>query len=298
MDSLSPIILFTYKRLDTLEQTVRALANNSLANKSVLIIYSDGAKSSEDHIIVESVRSYLKTITGFKSVRIHESNTNKGLANSIINGVSEVLAEYHKAIVLEDDLITSTNFLEYMNQALNSYQDNPRILSISGYSPIIKGLDKDEVYYTQRASSWGWACWEDRWNKIDWQATSYEQFVNDSEAKSRFNKMGSDMCLMMKRQMQGTINSWAIRFCFHQFQNDLFSVHPSLSKVQNIGFAEKNATNTVQKYNRFQSEFDLNNNHAFNFDSEVKLNQELVRQFIRDNSIKMRILNKLLNFIQ
>jgi hypothetical protein len=295
---LAPIVLFTYKRLDTLHQTVRALATNHLAEESDLVIYSDGAKTTDDQIFVEAVRTYLKTITGFKSVRIHESNTNKGLATSIINGVSEVMAEYHKAIVLEDDLITSTNFLEYMNQGLEYYQDKPQILSISGYSPIIKGLNPNDIYYTQRASSWGWACWEDRWNKIDWQATSYELFVNDSEAKSRFNKMGSDMCLMMKRQMQGTINSWAIRFCFHQFENNLFSVHPSLSKVQNIGFAEKNATNTVQKYNRFQSEFDLTNNLEFNFDSEVKLNQELVRQFIRDNSIKMRILNKLLNFIQ
>jgi hypothetical protein len=159
-------------------------------------------------------------------------------------------------------------------------------------------LDNDEVYYTQRASSWGWASWEDRWNKIDWQAKSYELFVIDRDAKSRFNKMGSDMCFMMKRQMQGTINSWAIRFCFHQFQNNLFSVHPSLSKVQNIGFAEKNATNTVQKYNRFQSEFDISNSIQFNFKQEVQLNATIIRQFVRDNSIKMRIINKLLNFIQ
>ena len=208
-----------------------------------------------------------------------------------------MIAEYHKAIVLEDDLITSTNFLEYMNQALDYYQDNPRILSISGYSPIIKGLAKNEVYYTQRASSWGWACWEDRWNKIDWQAKSYELFVNDSEAKSRFNKMGSDMFLMMKRQMQGNINSWAIRFCYHQFQNNLFSVHPAISKVQNAGFAEKNATNTIHKYNRFQSEFDTSESVHFNFDKEVQLEKDIIKQFIKDNSIKVRIMNKIWNLI-
>ncbi|TDD95072.1 glycosyltransferase [Flavobacterium cellulosilyticum] len=298
MTELAPIVLFTYKRLDTLQQTVHALANNSLADKSDLIIYSDGAKKLEDEPIIQEIRNYLKTVTGFKSVTIHESPINKGLATSIINGVSEVMAMYKKAIVLEDDLITSTNFLEYMNQALNYYQDNPRILSVSGYSPIIKGLNPNEIYYTQRASSWGWACWEDRWQKIDWQAQSYESFVKDSQAKSRFNQMGSDMCLMMKRQMQGKINSWAIRFCFHQFQNDLYSVHPSISKIQNIGFSEKNATNTVQKYNRFQSEFDKSNSLAFNFNTVIQLDKRLIQQFVRDNSIKMRILNKVLNYIQ
>lgn len=297
MTELVPIVLFTYKRLDTLQQTVRALAANQLAAQSDLIIYSDGAKKYEDELIIEDIRTYLKTITGFKTVTIYESGINQGLATSIIQGVSAVMVQYHKAIVLEDDLISSTNFLEYMNQALDFYQDNPQILSISGYSPIIKGLEQNDVYFTQRASSWGWACWEDRWNKIDWQAKSYNEFQTDALAKKKFNKMGSDMTLMMKRQMNGTINSWAIRFCFHQFQNGLFSVHPSLSKVKNIGFAEKNATNTVQKYNRFQSEFDVTNNVVFNFKDEVKLNEEIVQQFIRDNSIKMRILNKVLNLI-
>ena len=297
MTPLSPIVLFTYKRLETLKITIDALLANRLAAESDLIIYSDGPKKKEEEFIIQEIRKYLQTITGFKSVRLYESKINKGLATSIINGVSEVMADYHKAIVLEDDLITSTNFLVYMNQALNHYQDNPKILSISGFSPIIKGLDYDEIYYTQRASSWGWACWEDRWDKIDWQSQSYKDFKTDSKAKWRFNKMGSDMSLMMKRQMQGNIDSWAIRFCFHQFQNNLFSVYPSLSKIQNLGFADKSATNTLQKYNRFQSEFDLTSNLIFNFDGEVKLDQRLIRQFIRDNSIKMRLLNKVLNFI-
>jgi hypothetical protein len=298
MITLAPVVLFTYKRLETLKITLGALLANRLAAESDLIIYSDGPKSQDDEFIIQEIRMYLQTITGFKSVRIYESKTNKGLATSIISGVSEVMADYHKVIVLEDDLITSSNFLEYMNQALDHYEHNPQILSISGFSPIIRGLDYDEVYYTKRASSWGWACWEDRWNKIDWQSHSYKDFKTDRQAQSRFNKMGSDMSLMMKRQMQGKIDSWAIRFCFHQFQNNLFSVYPSLSKVQNIGFAEENATNTVQKYNRFQSEFDPTNNLMFNFNSEVELRQELIQQFIRDNSIKMRLLNKVLNFIQ
>jgi len=296
--NLAPIVLFTYKRLNTLQETVHALAVNNLASQSDLIIYSDGAKNLAEEGIIEEIREYLKTIAGFKSVCIHASTINKGLAISIINGVSEVMTKYHKAIVLEDDLISSSNFLEYMNQGLNYYEDNPRILSICGYSPIIKGLANNEVYYTHRSSSWGWACWEDRWIEIDWQARSYESFVNNSQAKSRFNLMGSDLCLMMKRQMQGSINSWAIRFSFHQFENDLYSVHPAISKIQNIGFAEKNATNTVQKYNRFQSEFDTSNTVSFIFKKEVKLNAAIIQQFVRDNSIKIRILNKLLNLIK
>jgi hypothetical protein len=297
MKNLAPIILFTYKRLETLQKTISALISNSLATHSNLIIYSDGAKNEEDKIIVEEIRSYLKTITGFKSVRIIDSNSNKGLATSIIHGVSEVLAEYHKAIVLEDDLITSTNFLAFMNQALDKYQDNPQILSISGYSPIIKGIEKKDVYYTHRASSWGWACWEDRWKEIDWEVKAYEYFKKDKQAKKRFNAMGSDMTLMLQRQMNGTLNSWAIRFCFHQFQKNLYSVHPAISKIQNVGFAEKYATNTVQIYNRFHSELDTSNTIHFNFDKKVQLEKNIIMQFIKDNSLKARILNRIWNLL-
>jgi hypothetical protein len=168
MQQLSPIVLFTYLRLETLVKTVNALAANFYAAESDLIIFSDGAKNQKDELKVGEIRSYLKTIQGFKSLVIHESNTNKGLATSIIQGVSSVLKGHPSAIVLEDDLITSRNFLAYMNQALTYYQDNPKVLSISGFSPIIKGLAENEVYFTQRSSSWGWACWADRWAQIDW----------------------------------------------------------------------------------------------------------------------------------
>lgn len=298
MHHLAPIILFTYKRLDTLKKTVAALQNNTLAPQSDLIIFSDGAKKEEDNPVVEGVRNYLRKINGFKSVTINESPINKGLASSIIIGVSEVITKYKKVIVLEDDLITSTNFLEYMNQALMFYQNNPNILSICGYSPVIKGLNQTEVYFTQRSSSWGWACWEDRWMKIDWSVKSYSSFAKSYTAKRCFNKMGSDMSLMMKRQMEGKINSWAIKFCFHQFQHQLYSVHPAVSKIENIGFAEDNATNTIQKFSRFKSNFYFSSSNIFDFKKEIKLEGNIISQFVKVNSIKNRIINKLINFIR
>jgi hypothetical protein len=298
MNNLCPIILFTYLRLESLKKTVHALANNSLATDSDLIIFSDGPKSLKDEPTVKEVRVYLKTIQGFKSITIHESNSNKGLAASIIQGVSEVLKVYPSAIILEDDLITSTNFLAFMNQALEYYQDKPEILAISGFSPAIKGLREEEVYFTHRASSWGWACWEDRWSKIDWKCEYYHEFKQSTRLKSKFNEMGSDMSLMMKRQMEGKLNSWAIRFCFHQFQHQLFSVHPAVSKIQNIGISDAQATNTNQKFNRFSSTLDNSGNEVFAFHHQISLDPKVIKQFIKDNSIEARIMNKLLNLFK
>jgi very-short-patch-repair endonuclease len=293
MHQPSPIVLFTYLRLETLQKTVNALAANFYALDSDLIIFSDGAKYLKDEAKVKEIRTYLKTVVGFKSLVIHESSSNKGLATSIIEGVSSILKEYPSAIVLEDDLITSTNFLAFMNQALTYYQGNPKVLSISGFSPIIKGLGENEVYFTQRSSSWGWACWADRWEQIDWACESYQEFRINSKMKSKFNAMGSDMSLMLKRQMEGKINSWAIRFCFHQFQHNLYSVHPSVSKVQNLGFDEL-STNTKFYSKRFSSELDQSELQEFHFENQVYLDSKIIKQFVKDNTIVARIRYKLI----
>ena len=140
MKEIAPICLFTYNRLEETIQTVAALKNNFLANKSELFIFSDGAKNKNVEQKIKQVRKYLKTITGFKNITIYESSKNKGLANSIIDGVTKIIETYGKIIVLEDDLVTSPNFLNFMNQALEFYHYNNRIYSVSGYTLNLPSL--------------------------------------------------------------------------------------------------------------------------------------------------------------
>ena len=175
---LSPICLFTYNRLDETRQTVEALKRNFLAPLSCLYIFSDGPKDETITQKVNEVRQYIKTIGGFKAIKIFESPVNRGLAKSIIDGVTQIIEKYGRVIVLEDDLITSPNFLDFMNYALEFYQNKERVLSISGYSFSINYPNdyKYDVAIGFRASSWGWATWKDRWNKIDWRVNDYSSF--------------------------------------------------------------------------------------------------------------------------
>lgn len=294
--TLAPIVLFTYKRLDTLKQTLEALLSNSLASASDLVIYSDGTKGTNDDVVISEVRAYLKTITGFRTITIHESPTNKGLANSIIEGVTEVINQYGKVIVLEDDLVCSPNFLNFMNDALDFYEYEAKIFSITGFSIPIKNTKSDsDVYFTLRSSSWGWATWENRWKSIDWEVKDYLEFKKNKTLRSNFDKMGSDKSQMLDRQMKGKINSWAIRWSYHQFKNDLFSVHPFVSKIVNIGFNSSKATNTKEKFNRYETKLDVENKVEFKFSKEYQLDPKIIRQFIKPYSIVSRIKYKIIN---
>ncbi|MEJ7683897.1 MAG: hypothetical protein WKG06_39770 [Segetibacter sp.] len=175
--TLAPILLFTYKRLDTLKSSVAALQQNYHASESELFIFSDAAKTPHDEIEIANVRSFIKNINGFKNVSIIEANKNRGLANSIISGVTQIIQEYEKVIVLEDDLVTSPNFLNYMNQALSAYKDNLRVFSIAGYTIPVTILNdyQFDTYFLPRASSWGWATWKNRWVGIDWKMSTFMQ---------------------------------------------------------------------------------------------------------------------------
>ena len=239
---LAPIIMFAYNRLDTLKKTVNALEKNILADKSNIIIFSDYAKNIEDQKKVNQVREYLDELQnnhGFNSIDIRYSQENFGLARSIINGVSNVIERFGKVIVLEDDLITSTDFIEYMNEALKFYEDDKRIWSISGYTfniKIPKSYNHD-VFFTRRLCSWGWATWKDRWNLIDWEVSDFESFNGNKRYKKSFNMGGRDLSNMLKAQMEGEIDSWAIRSCYSQFKHNMYTVYPVKSKVKNIGFS-------------------------------------------------------------
>jgi hypothetical protein len=294
--TLAPILLFVYKRLDTLKKTLESLQSNFLAEESELYIFSDAAKYSNDDIIVKEVRTFLRTINGFKRVYIIEAKKNKGLADSIIDGVSKILESYQNVIVLEDDLVVSVNFISYMNSALKYYKNYNSVFSISGFTtpirmPISYAYDN---YFTKRSSSWGWATWSDRWENIDWVIKDYSKFSSNYKNRNRFNKMGSDLATMLKKQIKGKINSWAIRWCYHQYKIDGYTVYPTISKVCNIGFNES-GTHTTNHFNPFKVEIDITNKRNFNFSSEVILNRIFLKQFLRPYSLGSRILYKLLN---
>ena len=291
-DNYSPICFFTYNRLKETIETINSLKNNHLASKSELFIFSDGYKNEKGRQKVEDVRKYINTITGFKSVTIFESTVNKGLANSVISGVSKILELNERVIVLEDDLVTSPNFLDFMNQALIFYQEDSAIFSISGYTLNLPSLPgKKDYYFGYRASSWGWGIWRDRWKVIDWNVTEYENFIKDKSLVEKFKQGGSDLPRMLSNQINGRIDSWAIRFCFHQFKYNLMTVFPTKSKLISIGFSNE-ATNTIGTQ-RFHTPLDKEIKRKYYFEKFKNIDQKVIKEFASKFSIKSRVYNQL-----
>ena len=232
---LSPIVLFVYNRPWHTKQTIDALEKNNLAEQSELFIYSDAPKSEDIQKDVNEVRSYIKQINSFKKVTIIERDENWGLANSIIDGVTKIVNKYGRIIVLEDDLVTSPYFLQFMNRALNFYRDENQVWHVSGWNYPIDPNDLDDVFLWRGMECWGWATWDNRWKY-------YEKNTDDliaAMSKKKINYMNLDKTRNIWQQVldnkKNKINTWAVYWYACLIQNNKLSINPSKSFIKNIG---------------------------------------------------------------
>lgn len=297
--NIAPILLFTYKRLDTLKITVEALAKNELAADSELFIFSDAAKFEKDEVIVKQVRDFIKTITGFKAITVVEAEKNKGLAKSIIDGVTSVFQKFDTVIVLEDDLSTTSNFLTFMNTCLEKYKSDEAAFSISGYAFNLGESkdDHDDAYFLKRGWSWGWATWKDRWTDVDWAVKDYALFKQDSRAQREFAVGGSDLNKMLAEQMEGRLDSWAIRWFYHQFRKGGLTIYPVFSKVFNNGF-DQFATHTNGSGRRYLPALDKEERMSFSLPDKAQINQFYQNKFIIKMGLVSRVISKVETIFQ
>ena len=249
--NIAPVIVFNYNRPDHSHRTWEALARNQFAAEAELYLYCDGPKANasdemsqriaELHAQAKQYAINAPKAGKFKTVHVVCAEKNKGLANSIIGGVTEVINKHGRAIILEDDLLTSPYFLKYMNEALDKYESYPSVFSISANRPPVSQMAipadyEYDVFVSLRPFSTGWATWKDKWEKIDWSLDYLNDFLKHSEQIKAFNRGGDDLTNMLLLQRDHKIDSWAIRFSFQLFYHHAVAILPCIPYVDNIGF--------------------------------------------------------------
>ena len=182
-----------------------------------------------------AVRSSLDGLRGFKSVEVIRRASNMGLAKSIIGGVTELCRRHGLAIVVEDDLVTSPYFLRYMNEALALYQDCPEVISIHGYVyPVKEALP--ETFFIKGADCWGWATWQRGWALFNQEGSRLLAELEQRHLTAEFDFNGTFAYTdMLRQQIAGANDSWAIRWYASAFLRDKLTLYPGRSLVQNIG---------------------------------------------------------------
>ncbi len=233
---LAPIALFVYNRPIHTRKTLTALEANPLAEESDIYIFSDGAKTAQDIEAVNQVRSIIREPWKFGHIFIIERSQNKGLANSIIEGVTQVVQKHGKIIVLEDDLETSPFALQYFNDALNQYQDKEKVMEISGYMyPVDKAKRLPQSFFFRVANSWGWATWERAWKHFNPDIDELTKNFTRKDRKAFSVDNSENFWKQVKQFKAGKINSWAIRWYLSVYNQRGLVLYPRNSFIQNTG---------------------------------------------------------------
>lgn len=231
----APVVLFVYNRPEHTRRTLASLAANPLARESTLYVYADGPKHPADAPAIEAVRAIVQARDWCGAVHLQSSATNRGLAASIIAGVTERLAEEERIIVLEDDLELAPGFLAYMNRALELYADDARVMQISGYLPELD-LPLPATLFLRTASSWGWATWRRAWLQLRTDAPTLLREVERAGQVAEFNLDGGYPYLdQLRLNAEGRLRTWAILWYATVFLADGLVLHPGRPLVRNIG---------------------------------------------------------------
>ena len=276
----SPIILFVYNRFEKTVKTIDSLLLNKESKSSELYVFSDGPKTNQDLIEIQKIRNHINNLQGFKKIFLYERESNLGLANSLISGINEVFTKSTTAIILEDDIVVTKYFLNYMNKSLIEFKSNNNIFSITGYSFKNK-INSNDVYVFNRFMSWGWATWKNRWNSINFNYSKNDiPFL--LQEKRKINLAGEDLIDMYKAQIEKKIDSWAVRFAVGQCLNNGLTIYPKYSLVDNIGF-DNEATHTK----RFNSIYITSLKKNFKPVNFSLINNEELNHYLRKNLKKV-----------
>lgn len=293
LENLAPIVMFVYNRPYHTKKTIEYLSRNIYAENSDLFIYSDSPKTHVETDKVNEVRNYCFNIKKFKSVKVILREKNFGLAQNIVDGISYILKNNEKIIVLEDDLLTDKYFLKYMNEMLNKFQDNKDVVSIHGYIyPLKKRFNKPS--FIKGADCWGWATWKKEWNIYNDNADFLLKEIKLKKKEKEFNFNNSYNYLkILKKTLTDRNNSWAIKWYASAFLKNKLTLYPPYSLIHNIGNDGSGINSSKNKiYDNILKNLPIEINQI-----EISENYELRNEFENYFNSKNNIIKKILNKI-
>ncbi|MDR1741076.1 MAG: hypothetical protein LBR38_04420 [Synergistaceae bacterium] len=263
--ALAPIAFFVYRRPDHAKRTLSALAANDGARQSDLFIFSDGPKdahtsdhpSAADAEGVKAVREYVRSLDKslFRSVTVIERETNLGLAKSLISGITELCSRFGRAVIVEDDILTSPRFLRFINDGLDRYEGDERVFSVTGFWPL-KPRPGDGAFFLRGSGIWGWGTWKRAWDHYDHGAAGWEALLRNKRLAWEFDYNGRCNNTAMLLRHIGDKGAWGPQWNWIAFRENGLTLFPPYSLDTNVGFGD-DATHTPKGGDWWAANIDL-----------------------------------------
>ncbi len=297
MTPSTTIAIFCYKRAAKLKVCIEALLKNPECASSDIVFFNDGFKNENDKSGVLETRDYINSITGFRNVIRMFRDRNYGTGANFHDGLTHMCNNYEQFIVVEDDLVVSSNYLKYMNDALDFYKKEKSVFCVTGYAfPLVINQYPYDTVIHNRMCAYGWASWSDRIKKVTWDSKELSRMIKTSpDFKKRLNSEGLDLYRTLVKQLNGTISTWDVQFQVHVSENQLKVVYPVISKVRNIGF-DNESTNTFG-IDYLKTPMDETKKRNFNFCSVNTIEPAIQQQLRKPYELRALATRKIINTV-
>lgn len=237
----TPFAIFAFRRPDHLRALLASVEKCRRLEECAITIFCDGPRGADDAEAVEAARVVAREWASAHGAQVVERAENLGLARSIVTATTNLVNAHGRVIVVEDDMILSAEFLDFMLTGLDRYENDERALQITGFQFAIEPLPKPDAFFIPLASTWGWATWRRAWQRFRWEPENLA-LLDDPAAHSRFNLEGAyPYSTLLKDRLEGRNDSWGILWYWTVFQSGGLVLFPRESLV-NVGGADGSGT--------------------------------------------------------
>lgn len=267
----TPLLIIAYNRPHHLSQLLESVKACARLDECDVHIFCDGAKCEQDEKQVAATRSVVRAWANEHDARVVERNENIGLARSIVSAVTELCDVYGRVIVLEDDLVVSSDFIDYMLRALDRYENDERIFQISGFMfPIDVPIDAD-AFFIPLTTTWGWATWSSAWKHFDWDGKGALLGLSDKDESRSFDLDNSyPFTKMLEDRLLGRNDSWGILWRYAVFQRNGLVLYPRRSLVRVEGFGNCSTHSKGKPLYAIIKEIGLHSNRPIVYQAEIE----------------------------
>lgn len=186
----------------------------------------------------KEICEYLSKINGFKKITIIKHSQNIGATANIQYLEEFAFKQNNRIILTEDDNEFSPCFLEYMNRALENFNDNPRILSISGYTnENLYNIMPYNIFPTIDVSGWGIGLWKNKSIIIkgnDYYKQAQKILLSSKQSLKLLSTYPAAFEMFIEMTKNKKTYGDVIQ-TVHNILNDTREIRPSISLVRNWG---------------------------------------------------------------
>ena len=244
----TPIAFIIFNRPAATRQVFNAIR---VARPQQLYVIADAPRSNypDDIAKCAATRAIIEEIDWDCQVFKNYADQNLGCGRRVSSGLDWVFQQVESAIILEDDCLPDQTFFPYCTELLAHYQDDERIMHVSGNN-FQFGQPRGEAsyFYSHYTHMWGWATWRRAWQHYDYDIVNWPDLRSTDWLDSRLDTSAAvvNWRQIFDQMYNAKIDTWDYQWTFACWRNNGLCIHPQVDLVTNIGFTSE-GTHTIRQ---------------------------------------------------